>query len=395
MAARSRHRITWRALRVVTGGLVVGGVVAGAGVAGAAQQAADATIATDNSTAFLPPDVSISTGDTVTWNFAARHAQRPVLERRAGRPELGRLRDPGPQHRHVRLHVHAARDVRVRLHHPLARDAAGRSRSRVSRSSRRRPPRRRTPPASTPTPGPQPPASGGSGSSPPAPGGTTPPPGIRRARRRRASHLGPPPRGDQAPRADHLTLSETATVTVRVKQRRSGKVVRTARLQVRAGKRTFAVRGGRLKRGRYVVELRARDSGGTSPSSARASGSRRARMSAAPNPFRPPADAWSRRDFLRNSFGAVALVCTLGGPGHDRRPEAADLRRAAGTCPSRCSRPSDATCRSCLRPRQSRRRTASASSTLDIREGIAEILPGMQTPSTAMTGSIRAHDPRD
>jgi len=39
-------------------------------------------------------------------------------------------------------------------------------------------------------------------------------------------------------------------------------VVRTARLQVRAGKRTFAVRGGRLKRGRYVVELRARDSGG-------------------------------------------------------------------------------------------------------------------------------------
>ena len=49
---------------------------------------------------------------------------------------------------------------------------------------------------------------------------------------------------------------------MRVERRKSGKVVRTARLQVRAGKRALAVRGGRLKRGRYVVELTARDSGG-------------------------------------------------------------------------------------------------------------------------------------
>ena len=33
------------------------------------------------------------------------------------------------------------------------------------------------------------------------------------------------------------------------------------------------------------------------------------------NPFRPPADAWSRRDFMRNSMGSFALLCTLGAPG--------------------------------------------------------------------------------
>jgi hypothetical protein len=38
--------------------------------------------------------------------------------------------------------------------------------------------------------------------------------------------------------------------------------MRTARLQVRAGRRTLTVRGGGLRRGGYVVELQARDSGG-------------------------------------------------------------------------------------------------------------------------------------
>ncbi len=114
-----------------------------------------------------------------------------------------------------------------------------------------------------------------------------------------------------------LTLSETATVTVRVRLRKSGRVVRTARLQVRAGKRTLT----RARRPAPARPLRRRARGARQRRQRRAGPARRparragARMSALPNPFRPPADAWSRRDFMRNSFGAVALVCTLGGPG--------------------------------------------------------------------------------
>ena len=38
--------------------------------------------------------------------------------------------------------------------------------------------------------------------------------------------------------------------------------MRTARLQVRAGTRTVTVRGDRLRRGRYMVEVEARDGAG-------------------------------------------------------------------------------------------------------------------------------------
>ena len=58
-------------------------------------------------------------------------------------------------------------------------------------------------------------------------------------------------------------LSETATVTLRFKRResRQGRAHRCA-LQVRAGTRTVTVRGDRLRRGRYMVELEARDGSG-------------------------------------------------------------------------------------------------------------------------------------
>jgi len=262
MAARSRHRITWRALRVVTGGLVVGGVVAGAGVAGAAQQAADVTIATDNSTAFLPPDVSISTGDTVTWNFAAGTHNAQSSNEVPADPNWAGFATPAPStgtYDYTFTQPGTYEYVCI-IHSPEMRGTITVTGEPVEPTPTPTP--TATPPASTPTPSPQPPASGGSGSTPPAADSTTPPPGSAsrdgvapaisglrlKAIRRRARIT--------------LTLSETATVTVRVKRRNSGKVVRTARLQVHAGKRTFTVGGGRLKRGRYVVELRARDGGG-------------------------------------------------------------------------------------------------------------------------------------
>jgi hypothetical protein len=55
-------------------------------------------------------------------------------------------------------------------------------------------------------------------------------------------------------------LSEPATVTVRVK--RGKRVVKSARVQAPAGARTVTLRGKRLKKGRYKVEIGARDSAG-------------------------------------------------------------------------------------------------------------------------------------
>jgi hypothetical protein len=64
-------------------------------------------------------------------------------------------------------------------------------------------------------------------------------------------------------------LSEPATVTLRFKNRRTSKVVRTVRMQARPGTRTVTVHSARLKRGRYTVELQARDATGNTSSALR------------------------------------------------------------------------------------------------------------------------------
>lgn len=67
-----------------------------------------------------------------------------------------------------------------------------------------------------------------------------------------------------AKRAAKVTfkLSENATVTVKVRKRGAKKVLRTMRLQARAGTRTVVVRSAKLRRGRYTVTLTARDAMG-------------------------------------------------------------------------------------------------------------------------------------
>jgi hypothetical protein len=57
-------------------------------------------------------------------------------------------------------------------------------------------------------------------------------------------------------------LSETSTVTIQIKKQGSRKVLRTQRINARAGVRTVTVRSSKLRRGRYTVELRARDAMG-------------------------------------------------------------------------------------------------------------------------------------
>jgi hypothetical protein len=57
-----------------------------------------------------------------------------------------------------------------------------------------------------------------------------------------------------------FTLSENAAVTIRFKK--GSRTLRTARLSVRAGTRSVTVRGAKLVKGRYRVEIEARDARG-------------------------------------------------------------------------------------------------------------------------------------
>ena len=96
--------------------------------------------------------------------------------------------------------------------------------------------------------------------------------------------------------------------------------------------------------------------------------------------FRPPADAWSRRDLMRNGFGSLALLCTIASPAALRGGKAevtsAALRRQARS-------PFEPFQRDL--PRIPELLPVSSTRTQDtyeiaIREGMAEILPGFQTP---------------
>ena len=96
-------------------------------------------------------------------------------------------------------------------------------------------------------------------------------------------------------------------------------------------------------------------------------------------PFRPPADAWTRRDFMRTSFGSLALVCTVGGPGTLKgdRVVTSAARRAQAQSPFTPFQ-RDLPIAPVLAPVVSERGVDVYD--VDIREGLAEILPGFQTP---------------
>jgi plastocyanin len=109
-----------------------------------------------------------------------------------------------------------------------------------------------TPPAPTPTPTPTQPPSGDGHVATPAPtaGGDTVKPTVRNVSlqiKGRAVRV-------------RFRLSERATVTVRIKRR--SRVIKAASVQAAAGTRTVTLRSKRLTKGRYTVEIRARDAYG-------------------------------------------------------------------------------------------------------------------------------------
>src|SRR5215207_3664604 len=99
----------------------------------------------------------------------------------------------------------------------------------------------------------------------------------------------------------------------------------------------------------------------------------------ASKPFGPPTDAWSRRDFMRNSMGSFALLCTIGGTETLRgnRVVTSAARRARAVSPF-VPFQRDLPLMPVLSPVRSERGVDVYD--VDIREGLAEILPGYQTP---------------
>jgi FtsP/CotA-like multicopper oxidase with cupredoxin domain len=117
--------------------------------------------------------------------------------------------------------------------------------------------------------------------------------------------------------------------------------------------------------------------------------------------WRPPADAWSRRDFMRNGFASVGLLCSLAAPaslgGRRRGVVTSAGRRAQARSPFEPFRRDLPRIPELMPVRRTR---TSDIYDVAIREGIAEILPGFQTPVYGYDGiypgpTIRARQGRE
>jgi plastocyanin len=254
-----------RGVYVAVGTLAACGALAGVGAAGAAQQADDATISATSANQFVPGSVDIATGESVTWAFTggthnvngttgpAEDADWPEVN--SGFHSSGEFRytfnQPGTYA--FVCDAHAGMGGTVNVTGPAVTPTPTASPTVAPTTSP-------TPqPTATPTPTPSP-----SGTAPPVDDHTTAPAPVNIAS---ADHTAPAVSGlhlKALRRGARVTfkLSEPATVTLRFKKRGTSKVVRTVRLQARPGTRTVTVHSARLKRGRYTVELQARDASG-------------------------------------------------------------------------------------------------------------------------------------
>jgi spore coat protein A len=114
--------------------------------------------------------------------------------------------------------------------------------------------------------------------------------------------------------------------------------------------------------------------------------------------WRPPADAWSRRDFMRNGFASVALLCALpAASGRGRRLVTSAAMRAQARSPFEPFRRELPRIPEALPVQRTRTRDVYD---LTIREGMAEVLPGFETPIYGYEGvypgpTIRARTGRE
>ena len=238
-------------------------ITAGLGVVNAAgaDKAANRTLTgAVNSGPWSPAnDIVVQTGDSVTWTFLPGSFHN-VVSTGTNWEEPIPDDEPLPDHPDV-TRTFSSEGVYTFIcdAHPGAMDG--------SITVQDEPVETPTPdptqtPTVTPTPTPSPQPSGPpSTTTPPPTGGTadTVKPTVRSVRTKALR---------RAIRVQFL-VSERATVTVRVKRRGSRKVLKSKRVQVLAGTRTVTLRSKRLKKGRYTVEIRARDAYGNRSSLAK------------------------------------------------------------------------------------------------------------------------------
>jgi plastocyanin len=259
-----------RGLLAAVAALAVSGTVAGVGVAGAADQADVKITAEDTEFAWDQPEVQIQPGDTVTWNTGAQPTHNiKATNDVAADPNWKDFLKPGPGEYEpapagseftytfaeegtytyqCMLHSGIMTGTIVVTNDP---DPTPTSTATSTPTSTPTATPTRTPTA-TPTPRPTPQPGGDDHTNTPPPTGgarDTVKPRITRVSvkaLRRAARV-------------RFRLSERATVTIRVKRRGSRKVLRSVNVHAAAGTRTVTVRSERLKKGRYTVELSARD----------------------------------------------------------------------------------------------------------------------------------------
>jgi plastocyanin len=226
--------------------------IAGLGAMGAAgaDEAVDQTINADNGTAFTPAQVNIQVNESVTWTFDNPTNPHNVVAKpdsptpwstgdgfpTVDHPDVGPIPFPNEGTYTFFCQAHSGMQGAVIV------GAGGGTPTPA-------PP---TPTPTAPTPTPTQPSSGGGHVTTPAPtgGGDTVKPTVRNVSLRvkgRAVRV-------------RFQLSERATVTVRIKRR--SRVIKAASVQAAAGTRTVTLRSKRLTKGRYTVEIRARDAYG-------------------------------------------------------------------------------------------------------------------------------------
>jgi plastocyanin len=260
-----RHRlrqVKGRPMTYAAAGVVAAcGILAAVGAAGAAEQAGEVRIGVTASlwTPNDPTNVPVATGDEVVWDFTTNSAPHNLraVSGPASDPEWMNVATPIPTAGEYRRTFGEPGEYKFRCEiHEQMRGTLVVTGPPVGTPT--------PPPSVTPSATPTPTATPTSTPTPtPTPDDhtSTPPPTVNVSDTAAPGLSGVKAKGIRRGARVTFKLSEPATVTIRVKKK-SGKVVRTSSLQVRPGTRTVTVRSSRLKRGRYTVELQARDSSG-------------------------------------------------------------------------------------------------------------------------------------
>ena len=245
---------------------IVGCVAAGVSVAGASEPSADVTVKALASNVWDQPSVNIATGETVTWDMNSGNGIPHNVQSDAGPPEDPNwapyettpkadgtesymFTQPGTYAYHCIVHAGTMTGtvtVTGAPATPTPTTTSTPTRTPTSTAT--------SVPTATATASPRPGVSATPDHTTPAPtrlaAADTTAPVVSRLR------LTAVARGAKVT----FALSESATVTIRLK--RGNLTKRTVRLSARAGTRSVLIRGSAIVRGRYVVDIQARDARG-------------------------------------------------------------------------------------------------------------------------------------